>query len=178
MDAPKVEQQGEWWPALKFILDRAYRPFTRIVALWYFFVFVVVLGSAGVWASLIWLQWFSSGSKAELVLSLLLSVITYAMAVGSTGLMDMLLSNLDRQARILMFLVAMTLLLAAGGCLAVWRVHCVVGPSGELDFPWLWFAGTMAALWAMWWMANASDERFRLSADPRAAVGGDPLQEL
>lgn len=171
------ESVAEWRGIFQIVVERSLRPIARVGALWYFFLFVVVLGSAGVWASLIWLVVFG-GDIPGLVLSLLLSVLTYAAALASTSIMDTVLAKEPPSHKAVVSLLSITFGVLGALCLGMWKFHCRTDERGHLEFPWAWFCGSMLAWWAMWWMANASDERFRFSIDPGSAVGGNPLRDL
>jgi len=174
----RKEAAADWGRAFEVIWDRISRPVARSAAVWYCGLCVMVLGGLGVWVSLIWLL-AVGGDVPGLVIALGLSVLTYGLALASSGWIDTALAkDSDRHVRVILSLLSNTLLVIAIVCLGIWKVGCRQDKDGHLTFPWYWFSGSMVAWWAMWWIANASDERFCINADAQSAVGGTPLRAL
>lgn len=178
LEGIKDEAASEWGHAGRVLIDRVVRPLIRPGALFYCWLCVMVIGGAGVWISLVWLV-LIGGDLQGLIISHGLSVLTYGLALAATCITDAALGrDVDRPTRIIVTFLGLALCGGAIWCLTMWWRESRVDPSGQLVFSWKWFVASMFAWWGMWWLANASDDRFRLSPAPNSAAGGDPLREL
>lgn len=174
-----VDWRAEWEQMGRVIRDRTTRPFSKPLAVLYFVLCIMILGGSGLWVSIGFVVWDGGTALDALLLSLLLSMVTYGAALLGTALLDTLLdvdTENDRVTRLSLFFVnAFTVLLAAG-LITGWRFGADEEAIGWVVLAWIGFAAALFIVWLNWWITSASDRRFSL--DPSASAGGDPQKQI
>jgi heme A synthase len=153
------------------LVERFAEPLLRVRAWLYLILAVVGLGGIGTWLTV-----FMFERKREDVGSLLLSVITYVVAIIVTSLLDLMLDE-DRATtgsiRLTMALASALACIPIGQAVLVFYADGAA-PTTPLKDMWRW----MVPCWIIWWLANAKDSKFAHRSRLDAAAGGDPTREL
>lgn len=138
-------------------------------AVLYTLVVIIAIGGLGTWTTCIMYQYGTASAQ-----ELLLSILTYIIAITATGVAD---AVMDPGATTTTRLMVIT-----GGLAALYPLIADSIPfifkniTPQINTSQLAYWTVPA--WAVWLFANITDSKFNNPTSPAAAAGGDPLQPL
>jgi hypothetical protein len=173
---PTAPPASSAWTRLRAdFLSRVGAPWGRPKVILYLLIAIVIISGFSTWLSA-GLHEFGQASPRDVAVS----SITYVVAMLATATVDLLIdSSASGEAKLVIFLFAILSFF-----LLLWLTLPMAwmpgGSTATTHVAWIWAKLMVVSTpgWAIWWMVNGGDDRYRDTTNAAAAAGGNPLQGL
>lgn len=163
---------SEWMILGTALWQRFWKPYSRPAAVAYLLLGVMAMGGLSTWVTYVLFQFGKTTPRDVAV-----SIATYVVAVLCTALADLIL-EVGPTNLLKFILFSLAVIVTFITAYVTYRLVWVVDKSNPAEMSIWSLLGCVVPMWAIWWLANGSDQRFITNTDPQIAAGGDPTRSI